>query len=603
MSPQHLLVVAAAQREVDTVLAMRTTLTQRTVRHVLDVYKKQLDESVAPDAARHQMHSSLRSYWDKLFSAAAEFGQVEAHSTLHYETNSGERRDFLELTGGVVSRSKRIPSASDGGPLAEAVSLCCDFVQNAPQWCKAGALSDDELTVESIFGQPLDFIAMIVKNLEALRKSVSPRSLISIVEDCFQLAFRSRPSEDDLCAVAATLLDACIEVAKVKSTLATTALASVEDASTLELGRRFAAEASEILSFTVEISSNLEDLLQLHAHPDKSHQVDATDLTVGRIIQLVLEQVPACYRCPTAGSHHSLSIRVLDLGKRAIQSTERYHELQSGTFRHFSNLDTRSLKLAMCVAAMRCVRMEGTLPNRLDRLITEAESWGISVEPAVVVERLLLFKELVSPQSQQQSPVPSVQTLVDQTLLLTRTVVENRPRSENLSVEFKNDFQTVHRLCVEILVALDAINDAYLTVVTHKYHGLGVTKEVIAPLVRVLGERGDCRALNLVDLCTLYCGNKIDLAIVGSLFRMCEVAGDHHRAKALLSLLKEIIPGFLTKAPAVVLSSLKRLKVPLSSSPTVTGETYHLFSALDPEKKIAIDFVPNLHKTKSGAKA
>lgn len=104
-------------------------------------------------------------------------------------------------------------------------------------------------------------------------------------------------------------------------------------------------------------------------------------------------------------------------------------------------------------------------------------------------------------------------------------------------------------------------NEAYNIFVTHKYHGLKITKELIRPLLEVFSRRGDCRAFNLVDLCVLYSNEVVDMTTIAFLFRTCAAAGDHYRARTFLQLLNEIIPGFLVKCPAGVRESLRELKL------------------------------------------
>lgn len=105
------------------------------------------------------------------------------------------------------------------------------------------------------------------------------------------------------------------------------------------------------------------------------------------------------------------------------------------------------------------------------------------------------------------------------------------------------------------------LNEAYNIIVTHKYHGVKITKELILPLLEVFSRRGDCRAFNVVDLCVLYSNETVDMQTIALLFRTCAAAGDHYRARTFLQLLNEIIPGFLVKCPQSVRESLQELKL------------------------------------------
>lgn len=141
--------------------------------------------------------------------------------------------------------------------------------------------------------------------------------------------------------------------------------------------------------------------------------------------------------------------------------------------------------------------------------------------------------------------------------------------------------QAAHERVIRVLCdSLDAdrINEAYGITVAHKYHGLVITKEVIKPLLTTMSRRGDCRVFNLVDVCVLYSDSTVDMECIACLFRACAVAGDHYRARTLLELLEDIVPGFLVKAPAEVRESLKDLRV-------LPPEPMHLFMS-DEEKLV-----------------
>ncbi|KPI86118.1 hypothetical protein ABL78_4810 [Leptomonas seymouri] len=104
-------------------------------------------------------------------------------------------------------------------------------------------------------------------------------------------------------------------------------------------------------------------------------------------------------------------------------------------------------------------------------------------------------------------------------------------------------------------------NEAYNILVTHKYNGVKITKELILPVLEVFCRRGDCRAFNLVDLCVLYSNQSVDMNTIALLFRTCAAAGDRYRAQTFLQLLNDVIPGFLVKCPASVRESLQELKL------------------------------------------
>ncbi|EPY28530.1 hypothetical protein STCU_05050 [Strigomonas culicis] len=142
-----------------------------------------------------------------------------------------------------------------------------------------------------------------------------------------------------------------------------------------------------------------------------------------------------------------------------------------------------------------------------------------------------------------------------------------------LDEETQKSLQEAHRIVLNALCGShkeQCVQDAYNIVVVHKYHGLVVTKEIILPLTDLLSRRGDCRVFNLVDLCVLYSNSTVDMDIITHLFRSCAVAGDVYRAKTLLQLLQETIPGFLLKASAEVKDALRTLGI-------LEAQPLHLF--------------------------
>lgn len=105
------------------------------------------------------------------------------------------------------------------------------------------------------------------------------------------------------------------------------------------------------------------------------------------------------------------------------------------------------------------------------------------------------------------------------------------------------------------------LNEAYGIIISHKYHGLAITKELIKPLLSAFARNGDGRVFNLVDLCVLYSNNTVDLEVLASLFETCAKNGDYYRARALLQLLEETVPGFLIKAGEEIHEPLKALGI------------------------------------------
>lgn len=114
------------------------------------------------------------------------------------------------------------------------------------------------------------------------------------------------------------------------------------------------------------------------------------------------------------------------------------------------------------------------------------------------------------------------------------------------------------------------LNEAYGIIISHKYHGLVITRSIIKPLLKAFASRGDGRVFNLVDLCVLYSNNIIDVEVLGYLFQTCAVNGDYFRARTLLKLLEDNIPGFLLKATEEIKEQLRSLSI-------LPYEDQHLF--------------------------
>jgi hypothetical protein len=166
--------------------------------------------------------------------------------------------------------------------------------------------------------------------------------------------------------------------------------------------------------------------------------------------------------------------------------------------------------------------------------------------------------------SDAAAPATSMDDALAHMVQTLRSMVEVRPRGDDMDPDSKAMYQHSHALVLTALCGSHDekwLSEGYLIVVTHKYHQLSIDVDTIRPLVLALSKRGDCRVFNLVDLVTLYCNNKIDFITVEAMFRTCRVAGDYHRAKALYQLMKETVPGFLAKAPVGIVASLRELKI------------------------------------------
>ena len=153
--------------------------------------------------------------------------------------------------------------------------------------------------------------------------------------------------------------------------------------------------------------------------------------------------------------------------------------------------------------------------------------------------------------------------LLDAAVASAHKVIQRLPR-RRLSGEDATAMQRGHEVLVAALAARGTPEDvtaAYQLLNGHKHYGLSITGRTIHPLLPLLSVTGDPRLFNLVDLCTLYSNNRVDPETLGAMIVACAAEHDHHRAKALLRLMKEDSPGAQQKLPAGAKAALRRLKL------------------------------------------
>jgi hypothetical protein len=221
-------------------------------------------------------------------------------------------------------------------------------------------------------------------------------------------------------------------------------------------------------------------------------------------------------------------------------------------------------RLEMLVALLRCHRMENSTAEFLaaiDELTACFAFTCTSLRPHV--EKLAAMCEQLFDNGDDRTLLASI-------IQLLRTIVDLRPRERAGNImdgPTAAAFQQAHKTVINVLAQVGGdsndvlLSEAYWIIVSHKYHGLSVTPELLHPLMDAMSNRGDGRVFNLADACAFFSGNKLDPQMIASLFRACRVAGDHHRAKTLLQLLKDLVPGYLSHAPAEIVDDLEMLKV------------------------------------------
>lgn len=252
-------------------------------------------------------------------------------------------------------------------------------------------------------------------------------------------------------------------------------------------------------------------------------------------------------------------------------------------------------RLAICELLLSVMRDESVSP---DRFLREAMEVVERCPPSMAIEAELLSAKV------QLLEVFDLdkdgKTAVYKDLLISlRNLVDLRPRQSGDSIEDYPssgvvdgsladlmDGQLYHldpasqlvmqRAHEEVITVFSEseddifLNEAYGIIISHKYHGLVITRSIIKPLLKAFARRGDGRVFNLVDLCVLYSNNTIDVEILGYLFQTCAVNGDYYRARTLLKLLEDSIPGFLLKATEDIKEHLRTLNI-------LPFEDQHLF--------------------------
>lgn len=181
-------------------------------------------------------------------------------------------------------------------------------------------------------------------------------------------------------------------------------------------------------------------------------------------------------------------------------------------------------------------------------------------------DRIQLLDRRLSQATQQTesgSHIPD--EVLDQMVNALHRMVDLKPRAQaDFDKESVQWYHEAHRMVLRRLCGTkrsEWISEAYRLLTAHKYHHLVIDAAMAKPLLEALAQSGDSRVFNLVDLITLYCGKKIDFETIELMFQSCRVSQDYHRARALLTLLQETIPGFLAKAPAAVSQALVELKI------------------------------------------
>ncbi|EAN89515.1 hypothetical protein C3747_84g95 [Trypanosoma cruzi] len=450
-------------------------------------------------------------------------------------------RETLLMTGGVVPLSARIP-CSDGGALSVLLESFCSV-------CEAshGGDGDGEMTVN--FFQ--DVTAAVVSAMQPITATIvltesSPlaRALVRFFRLLFNFSARQSGGQ-------------------------------------LHLAENFAKGLTKLLPENA-LGARMVLLFLAEHHAEYGDEM----------VHIPLVRIAAGAIWRQYEKHESFScLRQIQHVNDAVDVTLQ-RNANNGNPLALDDSDEAALRLLLSLALLRVMRVEAVSPDVFLRDavdIVDRSPMTLSIEYELIVAKVELLDLFLDDES-------SSSAIYDDLLHSLRAIVELRPRDgvdgdtsavpdathysikedeEEVRELARQQFQEAHRLVLTVFARSqldERLNQAYTVLVTHKYHGLVITRDVANPLLDALSRRGDCRVFNIVDLCVLYSGSHIDYDTLTYLFRACRVAGDFYRARTLYQLLREMIPGFLLRAPEAIKDALQELKI-------LQPEPAHLFPA------------------------
>ncbi|RNF26742.1 uncharacterized protein Tco025E_00976 [Trypanosoma conorhini] len=454
-------------------------------------------------------------------------------------------RETLLMTGGVVPLSARVP-CSDGGALSvliEAFCGACDAAEGGANEPTAAYLQEVAAAVVSAL-QPISATMLLTES------SPLARALVRFFRLLLQFSTR-QPGEQP------------------------------------RLAEHFAKGLTKLLPDNA-LGARIVLLFLAERHAEFGEEMVQLPL-----VRLAARAVRRHYE-----KHENFScLRQLQDVSEAVDVTLQ-RNANSGNPLAVDAADEAALRLLLSLALLRAMRVEAASPDVFlgDAVdIVDRAPMTLSIEYELIVAKVQLLGLFLDDAS-------SSGAIYDDLLQSLRAIVELRPREgvdgdtaaatdatqqvsgeaageaeeeeERKALE-RQQFQEAHRLVLTAFARSqleERLNQAYTILVTHKYHGLVITKDAVNPLLDALSRRGDCRVFNIVDLCVLYSGSHIDYDTLIYLFRACRVARDFYRARTLYQLLREMIPGFLLRAPEAIKDALQELKI-------LPPEPAHLFPA------------------------
>lgn len=589
--------------------------------------------------------------WSSLARHLLVYGEVESQAVLHYPGRVEEKaesllaakedpvnstpemvrqryhmypsRELLLLTGGVVPLSARSPCSS-GVTLASFLSAYCTALRS--KWIAKSTsllkLTTSAVESTAVAAQVESSVASVV-DLTLQSFSQGGAVQYSVVEgavtDLMRLLLES--------AVMRTVNGSSVHLSNSgdSSTLETERDVKGACASFVE-GMDHLCHLSEQKGVGIALALNLVSSPSLHQWlvlQDSPFVEEGT--SAQGVVKVFLEVLKGVLQA--VKQHHRLIpvdtsamlLRVLEVVDVILQANaNRLNVLR------VSEQEAKALRMLVMERVVTAMRLEAVSP---DVFLQESMEWVERCPPSMSIEAELLtakaeLLEVFDLDEERR------QLVYDDLIQSLRRLVALRPQGEDeletdeevspdravsdimegsqsrLDPYSQHLMQSTHELVLTALCGSDSekyLNEAYNVVVSHKYHGLIVTKEIIRPLLAKFARRGDGRNFNLADLCVLYSNCVVDMEVIAALFRTCALNGDVYRAQSLLNILKSIVPGFMVKASDDVINSLRTLHI-LSHEPLhlfVSDEDIAIYEALGQKR----EDTPNLLKEPQAAAA
>lgn len=309
---------------------------------------------------------------------------------------------------------------------------------------------------------------------------------------------------------------------------------------------------------------------------------------VTRLVHPFLTFIGDSFECDDAPMHKS-SLEALKGKLKDFEALieEYYHTVSASpmvTENEELMLRTQQQHTTSSLARLRVIRITGVPPaNSAELGETEVVQHYNSLQLKSLKHEVELMRYYATCVPRAQSSEPGASGVDMRALMVQelRRMMEALPRGGQLAPADQQALQQAHKIVVRELCLTEQASDvtlAYSLVNAHKYHGLRVDGELVNTFAVHMWKTGDPRLFNLVDVCTIFSNNQIDVATCGYMFQLCEVVGDHHRASTLLSHLKPEIPGVVSKLSEEARESLRRLCV-------IPKKPVHLF---DPNRGTAM---------------